>query len=128
MNRNNILIVTSHQSKNDSLKDWSGIAHPYHVNVVYGDEKAIEFCHLQQFDLVIVDITSTETDAKKLNAVLPILQENVTLLPHEGEPVEKLSANVEAVLNAKKYKRILNMILLEPADDVTFRLPNFSLN
>lgn len=127
MNRRNVLIVTRRQASSASLHEWALIAHPFHVRVVESDEEAIECCHLQQFDVVLVDETDEDIDSKKLHAVLPILQEKVILLRYDGEPAQKLSENVEAVFNAIKYRRILNMIMPEPGDSQT-PLPQFSLN
>lgn len=127
MNNKSILVVTT-QHTNNSLNEWTSIAHPYHVNVVDNDEKAIEWCHLQQFDLVVVDTTDALIDAKKLGAVLSILQEDATVFRYEGESIDALSENIEAIFNAKKYKRILNMILLEPSADRKWDHVPFSLN
>jgi len=128
MNRKNILLVTTPEISNDQLRAWTSIAHPYHVNIAHSDEQAIEWCHLQRFDVVVVDVTGAAIDGKKLNAVVPILQEEVTIIQFDGEPAEKLSNNIEAIFNAKKYKRILNMILEEPAPELKWELPQFSLN
>jgi hypothetical protein len=103
------------------------MSHPFHLEVVGTDEQAIECCHLRQFDMVVMDNTSREVDTKKLGAVLPILQDNAVLLQYDGEPAEQLSGNIEAVFNAQKYRRILNMILPEPGDGRQ-ELPQFSLN
>ena len=127
MNKKSILVVSSQQPSSITLQEWAGIAHPYHVNVVSTDEEAIECCHLQQFDLVVVDAIDKSVAAKKLNAVLPILQEDAAMLLYDGESAEKISESVDAIFNAKKYKRILNMILLEPGER-KWDIPQFSLN
>lgn len=128
MNRKNILLVTTPEIPNHHLREWASVAHPYHINIAHSDEQAIEWCHLQQFDLVVVDTTDAQIDGKKLNAVVPILQEEVTILQFDGEEAEKLTDSIEAIFNAKKYKRILDMILEEPAPEQQWKLPQFSLN
>lgn len=125
MNRKNVLVVTNRQAAGTSLQDWTAIAHPFHVNLVETDEHAIECCHLQQFDMVVVDTTDQSIDNKKLKAVIPILQEETIVIEYDGEPAEKLTERIEAIFNARKYKRILNMIMLESNGS---DLPQFSLN
>jgi DNA-binding NtrC family response regulator len=128
MNKKNILVVANQQHEENSLKQWTSIAHPFHVNLVDNEEAAIEWCHLQPFDVVVVDGTDADIDMKKLNAVLPILQEDATLLKYEGESAEEIAENIEAVFNAKKYQRLQRMMMLEPSVTTTLNLPPFSLN
>jgi hypothetical protein len=128
MYRQNILVVSSAENGHKNLIDWKGIAHPFHVDFISNDEQAIESCHLHTYDLIVVDATDASISGKKLKAVLPILQESVTIIFYDGEPVGKISENIEAVFNAKKYKRILNMIMLEPGAKANTNIPQFSLN
>ncbi len=125
MSRKNILVVTRRQDANSNLNQWLGRALPFHISVAVTDEEAIELCHLQQFDIVVVDAPDKEIDSKKLKAVLPILQEKLLLIAYEGEAPELLTQYVESIFSAQKYKRILGMILPEPGEG---SLPEFSLN
>ena len=126
MNKKTILVVSADAS-DSNLNRWASMPHPFHVNVVTSDEQAIECCHLQQFDLVVIDNTDSQIDSKKLRAVLPILQDKIVMIPYDGESAVNISENIEAIINAQKYKRILNMILPEPGEK-TGNMPQFSLN
>ena len=46
----------------------------------------------------------------------------------ETMTVYKLSDNIKAVFDAKKYKRIQQMLMLEPNVGAFSNLPSFSLN
>lgn len=127
MNNKSILVVTRNQTSAHTLSAWTKIAHPFHVTVVQSEEEAIESCHLLQYDLVVVDGTDDSIDAKKLSAIVPILQDEAILLVYDGEELDRLTENVEAIFHAKKYKRILNMLMLEPGEK-KWNIPQFSLN
>ena len=127
--KKNILVVTNQKHEENSLRKWTSVMHPFHVNIVDNDEAAIELFHQERFDMVVVDGTDSNIDDRKLNAVLPILQEDATLLRYCGETAEELQDNVKAIFDAKKYKRIQRMLLLEPSvNAVSLSLPPFSLN
>ena len=126
MKNRNVLVVSGSLTQGSKLKEWSAIAHPFHVNVVATDESAIECCHLRQFDIVVVDGTDESIDGKKLSAVLPILQENVIVLQYEGEEADKLTETIQAIFTARKFKRILSMII-EPGEK-KFEIPAICLN
>ena len=128
MNKKNILVVSNKLTGNNSLSEWTTVEHPFQVNIVDNDETAIEICHRNRFDMVVVDATDHEVDSKKLHAVLPILQEDITLIRYEGETAKELGENIKAVFDARKYKRIQRMLLLEPSVTAFSNLPSFSLN
>ncbi len=128
MNKKNVLVVSNLQQKENSLSEWTGEVHPFHVNIVDKDETAIELLHLMRFDMVVVDGTDKNIDAKKLNAVLPILQENITVLHYQGETAEQLENNVQAIFEAKRYQRLKRMLMLDQSVRTSWTLPAFSLN
>ena len=128
MNKKNILVVSNNRQEENTLIQWTSVGHPFHVNIVDNDEAAIELFHQQRFDMVVVDGTDSNINHKKLNAVLPILQEDATLLRYGGETSKELEDNVKAIFEAKKYKRIRRMLMLEPSVNVSWKLPPFSLN
>jgi hypothetical protein len=129
MSKRSILVISTQQdNKESALSAWSGIPHPFHLDIAATDEAAIELFHKQDFDMVVVDCTDSNIDHKKLNAVLPILQEDATLLTYQGETEKELGDNVAAVFNAKRYQRIQSMLMLEPSVSASFNLPPFSLN
>ena len=128
MTKKSVLVVSNKQQENNSLSEWAKVSHPFHLNIVSNDEAAIELLHQQRFDMVVVDGTDDNIDGRKLNAVLPILQEDLTVLKYEGETVKQLEDNIEAIFNAKKYQRLQRMLLLEPSVHNSWSLPSFSLN
>ena len=128
MNKKSVLVVLNPQREENSLNAWTGIIHPFHIDIVDNDEAAIELFHKQRFDMVVVDATDSNIDERKLNAVLPILQEDVTVLGYRGETANELEDNVKAIFDAKKYQRLQRMLLLEPSINILPNLPSFSLN
>jgi len=128
MNKKSVLVVLKQQNRKNALREWTSIGHPFHINIVDNDEAAIELFHLQRFDMVVVDGTDSNIDGRKLHAVLPILQEDVTVLRYDGESAKQLEDNVKAVFNAKKFQRLQRMLILEPAIKTSLNLPPFSLN
>jgi arsenate reductase-like glutaredoxin family protein len=129
MSKRSILVISTQKDNKESvLSTWSGIPHPFHLDIASTDEAAIELFQKQDFDMVVVDCTDSNIDHKKLKAVLPILQEDATLLTYQGETEKELEDNVEAVFNAKKFQRIQRMLMLEPSVNTSFNLPPFSLN
>lgn len=128
MNKKAVLIVSNQLNGENTLKEWASVLHPFHINIVSNDETAIELCHQQRFDMVVVDGTDSNIDSRKLHTVLPILQEDLTLLRYHGESAKELEDHVKAIFNAKKYQRIQRMMLLEHSVGAFKNLPSFSLN
>ena len=128
MNKKSVLVVTNPLRGKNALSEWINVGHPFHLNIVDSDETAIELCHQHQFDMVVVDSTDGNINTRKLHAVLPILQDDITLLRYEGETRMQLDENVKAVFDAKKYRRIQQMLMLEPSVSAFSNLPSFSLN
>ena len=129
MTKKKILVISTQQDDTRSaLASWSHIPHPFHLNIAMDEEAAIELVQKLDFDMVVLDCTDTNIDHKKLNAVLPILQEDATLISYQGESEEEIEESVAAVFNAKKYKRLQRMLMMEPSVTSSFNLPPFSLN
>ena len=128
MNKRTVLVVTNQSANKNALREWTEVAHPFHLNIVDSDETAIELCHQHRYDMVVVDGTDTSINSRKLQTVLPILQEDITLLNYDGETSAELDSNVKAVFDARKYKRIQKMLMLEPSVGAFSNLPSFSLN
>ena len=128
MNKKSVLVVSNQLKGKSSLNEWLSARHPFELNIVDSDETAIEVCHQYQFDVVVLDDTNDNINTKKLYAVLPILQDDITLLRYQGETRVQLEENVKAVFNAKKYRRIQQMLMLEPSVGSFSNLPSFSLN
>ena len=129
MSKRSILVVSTQQdNKENALSNWTGISHPFHLDIAATDEAAIALFHQHDFDMVVVDCTDGTIDHKKLNAVLPILQGDATLLTYQGETEKELEDNVEAIFNAKRYQRIQRMLMLEPSVKASINVQPFSLN
>ena len=128
MIKRTVLVVTNQSANKNALREWTEVAHPFHLNIVDSDETAIELCHQHRYDMVVVDGTDTSINSRKLQTVLPILQEDITLLNYDGETSAELDSNVKAVFDARKYKRIQKMLMLEPSVGAFSNLPSFSLN
>ena len=128
MNKKSVLVVANKKVEGNALNEWTSIPHSFHINIVDNDEAAIELMHQIHFDMVVVDGTDSNIDGRKLNAVLPILQEDLTVLKYQGESAKELEDNVAAIFDAKKYQRLQRMLMLEPAVQGSWNLPAFSLN
>lgn len=128
MNKKSVLVVANQPDQQHVLSAWTSVAHPFHVNIVGNDEAAIELLHKERYDMVVVDSTDNNINDKKLQAVLPILQEDVTVLDYKGESITELEDNITAVFEAKKFQRLKRMLMLEPPVQSAFNLPRFSLN
>jgi len=125
--KKNVLLVSSTPESGKHLREWTRTAHSFHLSVVPTHEGAIEYCHLHQFDVVLIDTTDITIDGKKLNAVLPILQNDAAVFNYEGETAEHITGIIQSIFTARKYRRMLNMILPEPGENGQ-ELPSFSLN
>src|SRR4051812_7329288 len=112
MNKKSVLVVANTLNESNQLSAWTSESHPFHVNIVSDDESAIELLHKERYDMVVVDHTDGKINDKKLQAVLPILQEDVTVLGYKGESVTELEESITAVFEAKKFQRIKRMLLL----------------
>lgn len=128
MKKKTVLVVSNQLDGQSELHGWMHAGHAFDINIVPNDETAIELCHQHRYDMVVVDATDREIDSRKLQAVLPILQEDITLLRYEGESRDQLQENVKVVFDARKYRRMQRMLLLEPSVSAFRSLPAFSLN
>ncbi len=125
MNRKNILIVSGHQLRDESVNNWAG----FDTIFAPSEERAIELANRQLFDLAVIDHTSTAIDQKKLLAVLPILQPDMKLLKYKGEPLQELKNKVAAVFIRQKNERIKRYLVLDSSQlNPWSLLPPFSAN
>ena len=129
MNKKHILIVSDSNRNNESFKFSKLVAQGFDTTLSDSDEKAIELANRQQFDLVVIDETSTEINGGKLMAVLPILQSEIEVLRYEGEPINELENKIKNCFAKKKAQRIMRfLILAESAPKAWKSLPSFSAN
>ena len=122
MTKKNILIIKEQIDNNLDQQPEK-----YSVTVIDSHEKAIELFHQQNFDLVVVDQNPDSIDMKKLNALLPILQESAVLLSFNGDT--DLFDKINEVFYAQKMERLKRMLVLDSTTaNGSFGLPAFSAN
>ena len=89
MNTKQILIVSNPNENEEALMLLKTLSKNFETTFVNTDERAIEMANRQQFDMVIMDSTCSDIDAKKLAAVLPILQSEIAIISYEGETISR---------------------------------------
>jgi hypothetical protein len=128
MNKKQILVV-SNQDPGNHLSNWARNSEIFDFTFAHTDEKAIEIAHLRPFDMVCVDGTDEHIDLKKLQAVLPILQEDVALMQYKGESVDEIGNKVKAVFHRRRNERIKRFMVLDSSETGMWKgLPPFSTN
>ena len=113
MKKQNILIVTSQGDANTELLNWYENAGRYNLTLTGSDEGAIELAQRQPFDLVLADSTDQSINLEKLRAVLPILVDQVELMPYNGESVELLDKKIHSFFDRKKAERVQRLLILD---------------
>ncbi len=128
MNKKQILVVSNGYDLTP-LGAWILHTEQFEVQVVSTDEAAIELAHQQYFDLVLVDTTDPGVDARKLDAVLPILINDVMLLPYTGQNEGVLETEIRSVFSKRRAERAQRYLVLDSSNDGLFTdLPPFSAN
>lgn len=129
MNKKHILLVSARERLNESLTEWAQQADQYNLSFAHTDEKAIELCHQQQFDLILVDASQKAVDGKKLLAVLPILQDDLLLLNYGGEDAGELTEKIHYIFERRKLERLQRMLVFDEGQPSLWdTLPPFSAN
>jgi DNA-binding NtrC family response regulator len=129
MTKRNILIVTNPENLNNHLNDWIKSANNFSIEFADTDEKAIEMSHVQSYDLVLADDSNTDTDVKKLKAVLPFLQSEIIVLSYNGEATDALHEMVQNAFDVRKSQRIKRYLVLDSSNTYGWNnLPPFSIN
>jgi hypothetical protein len=113
MNKKNILVVASQDATNTELLNWYVNAEQYNLTLAGSDERAIELVQQGAFDLVLADSTDHSIDVKKLGAILPILDEELQLVPYSGESVELLDEKIHTLFEQKKAERVQRLLILD---------------
>ena len=129
MNSKQILIVSDPNVNENGLKLWKDLSKNFETTFVNTDERAIEMANRQHFDMVVMDTTCAPIDTKKLSAVLPILQTEIELLSHKGEPFNDFESKIKNVFSKKKAQRIMRFLILDASTPNAWKnLPSFSAN
>src|SRR3954454_22031810 len=113
MTKKNILII----KETTDIKEDSGtlINHldEYNVTVVQSHEKAIELFHLNDFDMVLVNMNRETADFKKLSALVPILQNSSLLLSFEDDNKDSIKEKIKESFKVQKLERLKRMLILD---------------
>jgi CheY-like chemotaxis protein len=129
MSTKQILIVSNPNENEEALMLLKGLSKNFETTFVNTDERAIEMANRQQFDMVIMDNTCSDIDAKKLAAVLPILQSEIAIISYEGEPFNELEGKIKSGFTKKKAQRIMRFLILDSSAPKAWNsLPSFSAN
>jgi len=122
------ILIVSGAEKNGPLFSWPDYNHDFGFSFAASDEKAIEMAHVDTFDIVIADISDTQIDIKKLQAILPILQDNTELVIYAGEQIAKLEEKINMIFKRKKAESKQKIFVLDSAPKMWAGLPGFSAN
>ena len=122
------ILIVSGAEKNKKLFSWFDKNHDFDFTLAVSDEIAIEMAHIGAFDIIVADSTDTQIDIKKLQAVLPILQDNSELVIYAGETIENLEDEISMILKRKKQESKKKILVLDSAPEMWAGLPGFSAN
>jgi hypothetical protein len=123
-----ILIVATPET-NNILSAWCENNPDADFSWAGSDERAIEMTHIEAFDIIIADSTNAEIDIKKLQAILPILQDDTDLVVFSGEDIEKLDEKISMIFKRKMEERKQRIFVLDSTPgDIWSGLPGFSVN
>ena len=122
------ILIVSGTEKNSRLFSWSNKNRDFDFTLAVSDEIAIEMAHIGSFDIIVADSTDVQIDIKKLQAVLPILQDNSELVIYAGETMEKLEEEISMVFKRKKEESKQKILVLDSVPEMWAGLPGFSAN
>jgi hypothetical protein len=129
MSKKKLLIVSDPDKTNTGLLEWSNANNEFEISFASSDEEAIELFQLNNFDLVVADNTAEAIDTRKLAALLPVLQDEATLLGYEGELADELQTRIERVFYDRKLERVKRFLVLDSSNSGAWNeLPPFSAN
>lgn len=129
MNRKNILIVSNPDTMNNELFGWISTTEDFDMSFAQSHEHAIELANQQIFDLVLIDKTDTDVNAKMLKAVMPILNSDTMLVDYDGEEAVMIAEKVREAFEIRKLKRIQKMMILDSSNEGRhYFMHPFSLN
>jgi CheY-like chemotaxis protein len=129
MSTKQLLIVSDPNTNEKALDLWKTLSKNFETTVVNSEERAIELVNRQHFDMAVVDMATAGVDYKKLAAVLPILRNEIALLPYEGETIRELEEKLKAVVIQKRNERIRRFLILDSSSGSGLNsLPAFSAN
>src|SRR5215217_5306009 len=116
MNKKNILVVVNPRQNTHSLLDWYENAMEFELTIADSDERAIELLQQRYFDLAIADSTDDGIDIKKLQAILPILDEDLQLISYAGESSVSIDESVKAVFDNEKMRTLQRLLILDSSE------------
>jgi DNA-binding NtrC family response regulator len=113
MTKKNILVVSNPETMNKQLLEWISSENNFDMNFADTHEQAIELSNQQLFDMVLIDKTDSSVNARKLGAILPILNSEALLVPYNGEPVAEIEEKVKGAFDYRKLKRLQRLMILD---------------
>ena len=122
MNKKEVLIISS--QKDTTLFDITNSAN-FNWTSAGSHEEAIELCHRCFFDFVLADKTDEAIDHKKLQAVLPILHDDLRVLYYEGETALELEQKLQRAIEQRKMERLQRLMVMDSSGS---GLSSFSAN
>ena len=128
MNKKQILVVSDHYELSP-LGSWILHTNEFEVQVVANDELAIELAQQRYFDLIVADETDPAVDGRKLEAVLPILIDDVLLFRYQGQAEGVVETEIRALFDQRRALRAQRYLVLDSSNSSFFtELPPFSAN
>jgi hypothetical protein len=127
-NKKQILVVSTVSPLSEGLGKWTLKNNMHEIKYAHSEEQAIELCNRQPFELVVLDHSGNESGFRKLYAVLPILCEQVTILPYHGEAETALDKKLGELNNLRKMERMKRLLILDPTAAAPEMPLAFSMN
>src|SRR5215213_4662939 len=112
-NKKQILVVTNKPSMSEGLNNWALKNATHDLKFADSEERAIELCNRQSFELVVLDHTGEDAAFRKLFVVLPILCEEIAFVSYNGEEEKVLERKVKTLENRKKAERMKRFLILD---------------
>lgn len=126
MNKKQLLVISNPGNMHKELFSWISSTEGFDMAFADDHEKAVELSNQQLFDVVVIDQTDADVNARMLTAILPILNAEALLIGYKGETQDELNEKIELAFNMRRIKRMKQLLILDSSTD-NGQLP-FSLN
>jgi hypothetical protein len=127
-NKKQILVVTTKPAMSEGLNNWAVKNAIHDLKFADSEERAIELCNRQSFELVVLDHTGTDAAFRKLFVILPILCEEIAFVSYNGEEEKILERKVKSLENKKKAEKMKRFLILDSTNPDAEDPIGFSLN
>ena len=112
----------------NGLADWLAAVKDFDVTVANGHEAAIELCQQRSFHLAVIDHTDDSIDHRKLAALFPVLQDDMSITNYTGGTHGEVETRIRAFFEKKKMERLKRLLILDATGTNAEHLPPFSVN